>query len=80
MDARETVKTILRRWNEGKREEAKKLLSLSQWSLPVRTRDALKLRMGLTLKHNVKIDKTLKMCCDKIGGKITEKGIEIYKN
>ena len=76
----EIVKEIIKRWNKGEIDSAKKLLSLSQWSLPVATRDALKLKMGLTLKDNVKIDKTLKTCCDKIGGKITEKGIELYKN
>ena len=80
MSVQETVKEIVERWNSGEKDSAKKLFFLSQWSLPNKTREVLKQKLGYKLNLKVKVDEKLKECCDKIGGKITEDGIDIYKN
>ena len=76
MSVEETVKKIIDRYNNGYIDEAKRLFFISQWSLPNETKEALKFKLGMKIKLNVKVDETLKTCCDTIGGKITEDGTE----
>jgi len=76
MSQKSIIEEILKRYNAGEKESARKYFIMSYWMLSEKTREYFEAKFG-TKKE---IPKMAKEACDILGGKLyDEKGNLIYK-
>ena len=77
MNTEKIIAEIVKRYNAGEKESARKYFIMSHWMLPENTRKYFEEKFGMDRK----IPKLAKEACDIMGGKLyDEKGNIIYEN
>jgi hypothetical protein len=77
MNQEKIIAEIVKRYNAGEKESARKYFIMSSWMLSENTRKYFNFKLGLTAK----IPKLAKEACDMMGGKLyDERDNLIYEN